>query len=187
MPDNTNRDYRFGLLIVPLLACSAQAGDEDAISRCARIASAGDRILCLENALRDDFGDSEVRESPIAVTEVTQDTAATAEKAVEPNVEIATDAEGTRKQEVEQFGLTEKQKKAAPVTSIEVAIVAVSKNAYGKLIFTMENGQVWQQTDKRSLRYKDLPIDATIRNGASGSHFMQPLDGGVAVRVKRTR
>ena len=89
--------------------------------------------------------------------------------------------------EIEQFGMPEEQRKSDPPESIDVVIVAVSKNAYGKLIFTTDSGQVWQQTDSRSARYRDLPIDATIRSGVSGSYFIQPRSGGMASRIKRIR
>ena len=66
-------------------------------------------------------------------------------------------------------------------------VVAVDENAYGKLLFTTESGQVWRQTDQGRPRYRQIPFEAVIRNGAAGSFFIKPLSGGVAVRVKRSK
>jgi hypothetical protein len=55
----------------------------------------------------------------------------------------------------------------------------------GALIVTLENGQVWQQTDSKSIS----PLkkkEARIYQAALGSYKMK-LDGGLAFRVERIR
>ncbi len=181
-------------VLASILAASAPATSEegeDVIARCAQIASVGDRILCLEDALRPAAGDSRENEIPIAVEPVAQDntTAAisdTSDDTIDAAVEITSAAAASAgKTETEQFGLDKAQKNPDPLTSIDVIVVAVSKSAYGKLIFTTGSGQVWQQTDHGSPRYRQIPFEATLRKGAAGSFFIQPQSGGVAVRVKR--
>jgi len=68
-----------------------------------------------------------------------------------------------------------------------VVVVSVDSNAYGKLIFTTESGQVWRQTDQNRRRYRQIPFDAEIRQGAAGSFFIKPLSGGASVRVTRSK
>jgi len=184
MPVNAYRNYLFGALTGSLMAAGAHAENEDAIAQCARIASPGERILCLENALRGETAAPANDENPVPGAESVQDVAPTAEQTMpaEEKIEVAADA---RETEVEQFGLAEEEKNPDPVTSVDVVVVKLSKTAYGKQIYTTDNGQVWMQTDKKSVRYRQLPIDMTIRDGASGSYFIQPRSGGVAVRVKR--
>lgn len=160
-------------LTLLLAVATAQAENEDVIAHCARISSPGDRILCLEDALR----------GPVPVESAKPQDEAPTDTAQVPQ-ETLPEADAT---ETEQFGLTEEQKKSDPPKSVDVVIVAVSQNAYGKLIFTTDTGQVWQQTDQRSARYRDLPLEATIRNGASGSFFIRPQSGGVSSRVKRLK
>lgn len=183
-------------VLASILAASAPATaeeDEDVITRCAQIASVGDRILCLEDALRPAAGDPRENEIPIAVEPVAQDntTAAisdTSDDTIDAAVEVTSAAAASAgKTETDQFGLDKAQKNPDPLTSIDVIVVAVSKSAYGKLIFTTGSGQVWQQTDHGSPRYRQIPFEATLREGASGSHFIQPQTGGVAVRVKRKK
>jgi hypothetical protein len=184
MPVKANRNYLFGALIGSLMAAGAHAEIEDAIARCARIASPGDRILCLEDALRGESATPAANESPAPASESVQDVAPTAEQTnpVEQTIVVAADA---RETEIEQFGMAEEEKNPDPVTSVDVLVVKLSRTAYGKLIYTTDSGQVWMQTDKKSVRYKQLPIEMTIRDGASGSYFIQPQSGGIAVRVKR--
>lgn len=61
MPVSQYRNAMYGTLFVLLCGSLAYADNEDAIATCARIAAVGDRILCLENALRQPS--SEVGES----------------------------------------------------------------------------------------------------------------------------
>ena len=167
------RHRQLTALTLMLAVATAQAENEDVIAHCARISSPGDRILCLEDALR----------SPVQVElaeaqdEVPTDT-------VQAPQETLPETGATK---AGQFGLAEEQKNPDPLESVDAVVVAVSQNAYGKLIFTTDNGQVWQQTDQRNARYRDLPVDATIRSGASGSFFIQPKAGGIASRVKRIK
>ena len=164
---------RLTALTLLLAVAMAQAENADVIANCARISSPADRILCLEDALR---GPVPV-ELAEAQDEVPTDT-------VQAPQETLPETGAT---EAGQFGLAEEQKNPDPLESVDVVVVAVSQNAYGKLIFTTDNGQVWQQTDQRNARYRDLPVDATIRSGASGSFFIQPKAGGIASRVKRIK
>jgi hypothetical protein len=90
--------------------------------------------------------------------------------------------------EAQQFELSEVQKQPESLDSIDVVVVSVDSNAYGKLIFTTESGQVWRQTDqRRPPRYRQIPFDAEIRQGAAGSFFIKPLSGGASVRVTRSK
>ncbi len=188
MPVIVDKNTLFGVLIILLLAHNALAEGEDVIARCAQIASVGDRILCLEDALRPAAGDPQENEIPIAVEPVARDVTATIDDTIDAAVEVTSAAAASAgKTETDQFGLDKAQKNPDPLTSIDVIVVAVSKSAYGKLIFTTGSGQVWQQTDHGSPRYRQIPFEATLRKGASGSHFIQPQTGGVAVRVKRRK
>jgi hypothetical protein len=68
---------------------------------------------------------------------------------------------------------------------VSLPVKSVVKTADGRHLFTMENGQVWRQTDNvRVSNIGDGPWQAEIRKAALGS-FMLKLDGGTAVRVKR--
>ena len=51
---------------------------------------------------------------------------------------------------------------------------------------TLENGQVWVQTDDRNIRVKGSPKEARIFQASLGSYKMK-LDGGLAFRVERVK
>jgi hypothetical protein len=68
---------------------------------------------------------------------------------------------------------------------VVLAIKRIDKTSDGKMLFVMENGQVWRQTD--SIKLTGLgkgPWEADVRKAALGS-FLLKVDGRTAVRVKR--
>lgn len=71
---------------------------------------------------------------------------------------------------------------------ITVAITDVKSSKHRGLTVSLENGQVWQQSDTRSVYYssKKGAKEAEIRRAAMGS-FVMKLDGGTAFRVKRLK
>lgn len=71
--------------------------------------------------------------------------------------------------------------------NVTVMITGVSKRADGKFRFTLDNGQVWDQTDTVRVRMlPDTPFAGEIRKGALGSFFLKPADK-TAVRAKRVK
>ena len=58
MPVLPDKHYLFGGLFAFVLCTPVAADNEEAIARCSKIASVGDQILCLKNALRRASGDS---------------------------------------------------------------------------------------------------------------------------------
>ncbi|WP_143735738.1 hypothetical protein [Microbulbifer mangrovi] len=85
-----------------------------------------------------------------------------------------------------QFGQEQKQAVEEAPESITATITKVDDGAYGKLIFTLDNGQVWRQTDtKRSILRDGDQI--SIERGAFGSFLMRKATGGRSMRVKRVK
>ena len=56
MPAMTNKHYLYGGVCLVMLSMTAIADSEEDIARCSLLASVGDRIRCLENALREQSG-----------------------------------------------------------------------------------------------------------------------------------
>ena len=108
-----------------------------------------------------------------------------AEMPSEKSIESNTADPDPRDMEIEEFGAVEKKIIDDEPDSIDVRVVKVSKDPYGKLVFTTAGGQIWYQTDKRSTRYREVPFDAIIRTAAAGSFMLRPQSGGVSIRVKR--
>jgi hypothetical protein len=76
---------------------------------------------------------------------------------------------------------------AADLDNVKVTIMAATKRADGKFRFTLDNGQVWDQTDTVRVRMlPDTPFAGEVSKGALGSFFLKPADK-TAVRVKRVK
>lgn len=92
----------------------------------------------------------------------------------------------TRESQVKNFGLAkviEPQDKVEKITSL---VSAVQKNPYGKLIVTLESGQVWRQTNSTTLRLKPGQ-EVYVEEGALGSYFLGKESSNKRIRVKRSQ
>ncbi|HXV73813.1 MAG TPA: hypothetical protein VD713_03695 [Sphingomonadales bacterium] len=69
---------------------------------------------------------------------------------------------------------------------LEITFVNVRKNPYGKVVLTTEDGQIWVQTDNKSLTYKQ-PIKGIIKKGLMGSYIFSPEGKERAIKVERIR
>jgi hypothetical protein len=164
MPVSQNKSATYGALLLILCGMPAHADNEDVIAMCARIATVGDRILCLENALRQ--SSHEVAEIPV-VEAVPVDETPVPEAM--PAKEIAV---------VE----------VAP--AIETAVTEatpVIKTAVVEAVPANDDIPAWLQTDQRTVRYGDVPFEAEIRPASMGSFFLRPVTGGASVRVRREK
>jgi len=71
---------------------------------------------------------------------------------------------------------------------IALNITGISKNGYGKVLVTLENGQIWEQTDSKKVYVKKSkpPKQAIVKRAAMGS-FMVKLDKQSGFRAKRVK
>jgi hypothetical protein len=67
---------------------------------------------------------------------------------------------------------------------LEVTFVSVRKNPYGKVVLTTADGQVWVQTDSKSLTYKQ-PISGKIKKALMGSYLFSPAGKERAIKIER--
>lgn len=85
------------------------------------------------------------------------------------------------------FGVTEQAAKQTTPDKLTLQVSSVSRASDGLVTFTMENGQVWTQTENRQLgSYNKGPWTAEIRKAMGGSFLMQ-INGGGSIRVKRIK
>lgn len=173
-----------------LAAVPALAENEDTIARCAKISSVGDRILCLEDALRESSKElAEIHpEGNLAAAPAVESVASppfeseVPPPAVEPEA-VLSDASSP---DTENYGLKE-QRPPREMNTIQVTVTSVRKNLGNRFIFETEDGHLWLQTDQRSVRYEDTPFAAEIRPASMNSFFLKPDSGGVSVRVRRKK
>lgn len=81
------------------------------------------------------------------------------------------------------------ENKTKPLKERSIAIISVSTGYKGYLRFTLENGQVWQQTQPAKVRHlgKADPDILVIRTAALGSFLARVNGKGPKVRVRRVK
>ncbi len=217
MPVLQNKKYICGALLILVCGLPAHAGNEDAIARCARIATVGDRILCLEDALRQSSNAAAERDPAADVSPASAKQTETAPPSESKDRESFREADvspaSTKQSETAPPSEAEVPSPAAQATSIttddtpvtkenyglkeqrppkeidtiQVTVTSVRKNLTNRFIFETEDAQVWLQTDQRTARYGDTPFNAEIRPASMGSFFLKPASGGVSIRVRREK
>ncbi len=211
MPVFHSRNYLCFLLSILLLTEVAVAEEsEEAIARCSRIESVGDRILCLENALRKESAETSgqsVSEQRAEAAEVSTVEAPTVEpESVAPPVMEAAavspskapapvpveatdvaeaapvaDASEIGADQVEARNMTREERLAALESATGVNVASYRKVPYERLVVELENGQVWRQIEGDVQRIRvDLERNQTV--DISESRF-----GGYQLRLNEIR
>jgi len=160
-----------------LAFCIHAALAADSTADCAAIESPDERLACFDAAYRSGA------ESPSA-TESVPDDSGPAASVVLPAGAAAGAAQVTTPSEAD-FGI-EKPKSETEGESLVSGIAAVSRDGYDKLIFELDNGQVWRQTE-----YKRFPVKAgqvaEIRHGSFGSYKLYIQGKKIWTRVRRSQ
>lgn len=152
---------------------SAAAEDRPALE-CAAIKSAGERLACYDAA----YAKPQPLAQPQAADEVDEvlAPAAAANATGASQSAASTDAD---------FGFA-KPKQETEGESLTSGISSIDKDAYRRLIFELENGQVWRQ-----IEYKRFDADAgevaVIRHGSFGSYKFYVEGTKRWTRVRRIR
>jgi hypothetical protein len=86
------------------------------------------------------------------------------------------------------FGLEHRQKpdEERP-DELQLKWTKKKKDAYDKWIITLENGQVWHQTDSRHFNFINSEQWVVISRGVLGSFFLAEPDRKGWIRVKRVK
>lgn len=71
------------------------------------------------------------------------------------------------------------------IENIESTVTAVSRRRTGEFVYTLANGQVWEQADADSAGWLRDGAAVTIKRAALGSYKL--VSGSVATRVRRVR
>lgn len=157
------------------------------IAKCADVAAAAERLACYDAA-------ASGAKNALATT-----------PAVEQKVAVQTQEEEEGGGVLEWFGLSKPVTKAedfgrppAPVTagpkevtSISSNVVELAKNAYGRSIFVLGNGQVWKQVDGDQTEVRDPrkgeAMTVSIEKGLLGSFSLRIEGRNGIVKVRRVK
>lgn len=150
---------------------SAQGADP--LQQCRTIQQPAERLQCY-----DQYVDARVtaptqasvsHESPAPVAEVTE----VAEKAIASNAARDEALFGTSGETIK-----------SEITDLSVQVAAIATDARENLVFTLHNGQRWQQIEHGFIKVKSGDT-CVISSGMFGSFKMKCQQGSKTIRVKR--
>jgi hypothetical protein len=75
---------------------------------------------------------------------------------------------------------------APEVNELHATVTKITSKPYGELVLELDNGQVWEQNEKKSTFLIKVGEGVVIRKAKLGS-FMLSTDAGATTRVHRTR
>lgn len=84
------------------------------------------------------------------------------------------------------FGLSAKKEEKAEPVKVEAKITAISTMRDGKRLITLDNGQIWRETEAKPMVIIKKNVPITVREAALGT-FMIDISDNVALRVKRVK
>jgi hypothetical protein len=92
------------------------------------------------------------------------------------------------------FGFTEKEvarntgqgAEAAGLTSVSAAVTSLGRRRDGKFVVTLDNAQVWAQSEINSQADVEIGDTITVRRGALGSYLLV-TKAGIGTRVRRVK
>lgn len=164
--------YLMAMLLAPL-PLSAHS-DSLEIEECKRIEDQTQRLDCYDNL----FQRAAMDQLEISDTEPT----------VQKSPKVSSDSR-RESEAISKFGA--EQIEVPPVTFIEARLVGEFNGWTGKTLFTLDNGQVWRQTNNYIRDYAPRdPIPApkvTISKGLLGSYNLQIEGVKRIVQVKRVK
>lgn len=202
MPAFDSKHY-LGLAALVASMTADASETEDIIAECARIASTGDRILCLESALRQlapaaegeavaALPDLAPERAAAAVAETTATMPATAGKkgSVEASAPAPVASAGEEAPELGAEQVARQNDVEEETVRVSARIVDHELVGTGRLRLTLDNGQVWIQTgddDDRIARKirgeTDIPVE--MWQSRSGGYRMHLPGIDRTMRVRR--
>ena len=158
----------------------AQAQTPDRLIACASKVDDAERLACYDSVVKglgaEARAASEAREQDAKAAKAAAAAAASAAAA-----RAAAEAEAARK---DSFGKPASQEAVSELTA---AITEVLKDASGKAVFVLDNGQIWRQADGFALPNAKVGAQVTIKRGSLGSFRLVPANSNRSVQVIRMR
>ena len=91
----------------------------------------------------------------------------------------------------EDFGKPRVRTEPKEITELSAGVLEFAKNAYGRSIFILDNGQVWKQVDGDTTEVRDPSrgeaMKVTIETGLMGSYSLRVEGRRGIVKVRRVK
>ena len=107
-------------------------------------------------------------------------------KVAEPASKVQEKAQEQEMSALDKFGNEDKQTPEALIDQIQAKVSKLSKSVFGQYTITLDNQQVWRQTDKTRLKLTSGQL-VSIERGLMGSFFMGTEQVNKRIRVKRIK
>ncbi|TPE58714.1 hypothetical protein FJQ54_16850 [Sandaracinobacter neustonicus] len=163
-----------------LLSAPAGAQVPDKLIGCSAEPDDAKRLACYDSVVKAISADAR-RVSEAREAEAAKAKQAAAAAAAAAATAAAVQAEETRKA---SFG---KADSAAEVKSVDASISEILRDASGKPVFILDNGQMWRQADGFNLPNAKVGTKVAVKRGAMGSYRLQPENSNRSVQVIRMR
>lgn len=148
------------LLVIPLLVCAAGvavAGSvEQELAGCTEMTGEQKRLACFDALAQDVAARSKAAASGEAGTPLTR-----------------------------TFGLEHKDPNAGGASELRAVVAGIKKSVLGRMVLTLDNGQVWQQNDSKTLLLH-VGDDILIERGALSAFYLSS-DGSKRISVSRIK
>ena len=176
---------RLYLLLLGTLVFSGTAlavSTEDRLLACSEINDTTNRLACYDNLAEAIATPTAAAVAPTTPEETTETQANPAATATEPASTAGTVATTSTDPE-EGFG-KEHWVSERDSPALAARVTAVRKNAYGKLVVSLDNGQVWRQVKSEKVR---IAVDDSIliERGMLNSFFFQVNDNNRKMKFSR--
>jgi hypothetical protein len=181
---------KLSLIIAISLFAVSLSGQAATLSleSCAAIEHPVERLACYDTlagrlpaATAEPSGPASSAVDPVAPKAAVIVPAAPAVTPTVPAVEPTPDAEAI-------FGLEHKQKpEEERPDELQLKWTKKKKDAYGKWIIALENGQVWRQTGSTRFSFNNSEQWVVISRGLLGSYYLGEPERNKRIRVKRVK
>ena len=166
---------------IPFIASTQDTSQLDAFRSCAAIDSSEARLACYDKAARQTDFD--------AISKRLSDGERASEEAArlqaEAGMKKKKSPSGTREEKVKTFGkITIDEDR---LEQIEATVTRIRPSKVSGIFIILDNAQVWQSTDKRSIPKLKAGMKVTIKRASLGSFFMKSDNSKKTMRVKRIR
>lgn len=196
-------------IILPTISLSANASFQtDEITQCRAMQDDAERLACLDNLFKEL---DKKKENKVLIETSTEESAEKTDVAIKPEMDdidkraqalinkgkrsgdpfssntprLSGKAKPERVVPDDSFG-AESLSDSRPKTedSIETSIASMKEDNRGYATFTLDNGQVWRQTESARLIFKEGET-ITIKKGVFKSFYLSKPNNNRSVRVKR--
>lgn len=158
----------------------ATAQERRQLDECAAIEAEAERLACYDSLLRQaPAPETPIADAPQAPARAAAPAGAAATASQPPTADTAAaspdDAAGPQRE----------SRRRSERSAESIVVVSVRENISGMIVFTSEDGVIYEQTSAGPVRLSDPPFNANLEPASFGSFFLIPENEQNRIRVSR--